>query len=197
MWYRLALRTESIKQNEDRKFIVPSKTLAEVSRLLSDNEDENGDLFIAQKHIIFDVNGYLVYSRLIEGEFHPYKSSLPKSSTTEVVVNRKELISALERAMLLITERNQSPIRCYFENGIIKLKCATDRGSLQDEIRADITGSVIEIGFKGKYFLDPLTRIDDDKVKLQMGGSLLPMKIVPLSGDAYTYLVLPVRLSRE
>lgn len=195
--YRLALRTESIKQNEDRKFIVPSKTLAEVSRLLSDNDDENGDLFIAQKHIIFDVNGYLVYSRLIEGEFHPYKSSLPKSSTTEVVVNRKELISALERAMLLITERNQSPIRCYFENGIIKLKCATDRGSLQDEIRADITGSVIEIGFKGKYFLDPLTRIDDDKVKLQMGGSLLPMKIVPLSGDAYTYLVLPVRLSRE
>jgi DNA polymerase-3 subunit beta len=60
-----------------------------------------------------------------------------------------------------------------------------------------MTGPSLEIGFKCRYFLDPLKAISDDKVKLQMGGSLLPMKIVPLEGDNFIYLVLPVRLPKE
>ena len=60
-----------------------------------------------------------------------------------------------------------------------------------------MSGPVIEIGFKCKYLLDPLTKISDDKVKLMMSGSLLPMKIVPLEGDSFTFLTLPVRLARE
>lgn len=195
--YRLAVRSEKIKNDENRSFIVPSKTLAEAVRLLSDNDEDSCDIFISNKHIIFEINGYLVYSRLIEGEFHPYKSSIPKNCTTEVVVDRKELISTLERAMLLISERTPSPVRCFFENGIIKIKCSTANGKIQDEISADMAGPVIEIGFKCKYMLDPLTKIEDDKIKLMMSGSLLPMKIVPLEGDSYTYLVLPVRLTKE
>lgn len=195
--YRLAVRTEKVKSNDEKKFIVPSKTLIEVSRLLSDNDEDSCEIFVSNKHIIYEINGYLVYSRLIEGEFHPYKSAIPKSSTTDVIVDRKELISTLERAMLLISDRTPSPVRCYFENGTIKIKCSTALGKIQDEIKADMAGPVIEIGFKCKYLLDPLTKIEEDKVKLQMGGSLLPMKIVPLEGDKYTYLVLPVRLARE
>ncbi|MBR4554063.1 MAG: DNA polymerase III subunit beta [Ruminococcus sp.] len=195
--YRLAVRTENVKNEENKKFIVPSKTLAEVSRLLSDNDEDSCDIYVALKHIIFDINGYLVYSRLIEGEFHPYKSAIPKTSNTEIIVDRREIIKTLERAMLLISERTPSPVRCYFENGIIRIKCTTELGKIQDEITADMTGPVIEIGFKCKYLLDPLNKIDDDKVKFQMGGSLLPMKIVPLEGNKYTYLVLPVRLARE
>ena len=70
-------------------------------------------------------------------------------------------------------------------------------GKISDEIKADTAGPVIEIGFKCKYFLDPLKVINEDTVKLQMSGSLLPMKIVPCDGDNYTFLVLPVRLSKE
>ena len=195
--YRLAVRTENVKCTEDKKFIVPSKTLAEVARLLSDNDEDSCDIFVAVKHIIFEINGFLVYSRLIEGEFHPYKSAIPKTSNTEVIVDRRELMLSLERAMLLISERTPSPVRCYFENGTVKIKCTTDQGKIQDEIKADMTGPVIEIGFKCKYFLDPLSKISDDKIRLQMGGSLLPMKIVPMDGDSFTFLVLPVRLARE
>ena len=55
----------------------------------------------------------------------------------------------------------------------------------------------MEIGFKCRFFLDPLKAVSDEKVKLQLGGSLLPMKIIPLNGESYTYLVLPVRLPKE
>ena len=195
--YRLAVRQEPIKYNENIKFVVPAKTLNEVSSLLNENDEDVCKMFISSKHIIFEINGYYVYSRLLEGEFHPYKSAIPNSFTTEVVVERKKLIETLERAMLLVNERNPSPVRCYFENDIIKVKCSTAMGKISDEIKADMTGPVIEIGFKCKYFIDPLKAISDDKVKLQMSGSLLPMKIVPCDGDNYTFLVLPVRLSKS
>ena len=99
--------------------------------------------------------------------------------------------------MLLINERAPSPVRCYFENGLLKIKCSTSIGRISDEIKVDMSGPVIEIGFKCKYLLDPLKAVSDDKVKLQMSGSLLPMKIVPVNGEEYTFLVLPVRLSKD
>ena len=195
--YRLAVRYEPIKYDGSLKFVVPAKTLAEIAALLGDNDEETASVYLSKNHVVFELNGYLVYSRLIEGEFHPYKSAIPTTCTTEVIVDRKELIAALERSLILISDRTPSPARCYFENNSIKINCSTSVGKITDEIKADIAGPVIEIGFKCKYLLDPLKVIKEDKVKLQMSGSLLPMKIVPCEGDAYTYLVLPVRLAKE
>ncbi len=195
--YRLAVRTETIKNEGNYKFVVPSKTLSEVAKLLSENDEDKCLIFVSPKHIIFEIGAYLVYSRLLEGEFHPYKSSIPQTSNTEVIVDRKELISTLERAMLLISEKLPTPVRCYFENNQLKISCATSLGKISDIIDVDMSGPVIEIGFKCKYFLDPLKAISNDKIKLQMSSSLLPMKIVPMESDEYTFLVLPSRLSKE
>lgn len=195
--YRLAVRTENINTANDYKFVVPSNALREVIKLLNEEEDENCIIYISKKHIIFDISGYLVYSRLIEGEFHNYKGSIPKTCNTEVIVNTKDMIDCLERASLLINERVKSPVRCIFDNGQLNLSCSTSIGKISDEISVDITGPMIEIGFNCKFLLDPLKTITDDKVKLQMNGGNLPMKIVPLNSDNYTFLVLPVRLKGE
>ena len=137
-------------------------------------------------------------SRLLEGEFHPYKSAIPTTHTTEVIAERTKLINTLERCLLLINEKNPSPVRCRFGDNELKVKCATSTlGKVQDEIDVEMNGSTIEIGFKCRFFLDPLKAVSDEKVKLQLTGPLQPMKIVPMEGDNYTYLVLPVRLPKE
>lgn len=195
--YRLAVRYEPIKEDKNISFVVPSKALSEVAKILTDNEEDIASLYLSAKHIIFEINGYMVYSRLLEGEFHPYRSAIPATSSTEVIVDRKELLTVLDRVSLLINERTPAPVRCYFENNKLKVNCSTTLGKINDEVNAEISGNVIEIGFKCKFLIDPLKAITDDRVKLQMGGSLLPMKIVPCDGDKYTYLVLPVRLPKE
>ena len=195
--YRLAVRYETINSDIEKKFVVPSKTLSEITGLLSDDETEDVNMYISPKHIIFEIGNYMVYSRLLEGEFHPYKSAIPTNSSTEVIVDRKELIATLERAMLLINDRAPAPVRCYFENNNVKIKCETSLGKISDEINAEIKGPVIEIGFKCKFLLDPLKAINEDRIKLQMGGSVLPLKIISCGEDKYTYLVLPIRLPKE
>ena len=194
--FRLAVRTETVKYDNDIKFIVPSKTLLEVSRLLKD-EDIECAIRVTKKQVVFDFSGYTVFSRLLEGEFHNYRGSIPQNSVTEVIISKRELTDCLERASLLINERIKSPVKCLFDNGALKVSCATSIGKINDENPADITGPKIEIGFNCKFLLDPLKVIKDDKIKLLMNGGNLPMKIVPLKGDEYTYLVLPVRLRSE
>ena len=195
--YRLAIRTEPVAFNEDIKFVVPAKNLDEVSKLLSDNEDELCEITVSKKHVIFEIGNYLVNSRLLEGEFHPYRSSLPKDHKTEVIVNRAELVRSLERCMIVINEKNPSPVRCFFEDNQLKVKCSSGSiGKVSDEIDTEMQGISIEIGFKCRYFLDPLKAIGDEKVKLQLSGGLQPMKILPMEGESYTYLVLPVRLGK-
>ncbi len=195
--YRLAVRTEKTTTEQDFKFVVPSKSLMEVSKLLKDDDELECTVHTSKKHIIFDISGYLVISRLLEGEFHNYRGSIPQTSNTEVTVKTKDLINSLERASLLINERIKSPVRCVFNEGKIKMSCSTSIGKINDEINADITGPMIEIGFNNKYLLDPLKAIEDDQVKLLMNGGNLPMKIVPVNGDSFTFLVLPVRLKNE
>ncbi len=196
--YRLAVRTEPIAYNEDVSFVVPAKNLDEVAKLLSDNDDELCSMVVSKKHILFEIGNYIVNSRLLEGEFHPYRSAIPENFNTEIIVDRTALIRSLERCMLLINEKNPSPVRCIFENNQLKIKCVTGSlGKVYDEIDTEQSGVSIEIGFKCRFFLDPLKAVSDEKVKLRMTSGLQPMKIVPMEGDSYTYLVLPVRLAKE
>lgn len=195
--FRLAVRTENIKCDKDMKFIVPSKTLLEVSRLLKDEDDAVCEIRVTKKQVVFDFSGYTVFSRLLEGEFHNYRGSIPQNSVTEVIIAKRDLIDCLERASLLINERIKMPVRCLFDNGAVKISCKTSIGKISDENPADIVGPKVEMGFNCKYLLDPLKVIKDDKIKLLMNGGNLPMKITPVDGEDYTYLVLPVRLRNE
>mgnify|MGYP000021251030 FL=1 len=195
--FRLAVREEPVKSDVDLKFVVPAKTLSEVSKLLGAEDDKTCVVTVSKKQVVFDFSGYTVFSRLLEGEFHNYRGSIPQSSAIDVVIDKRELINCLERASLLISEKVKSPVRCTFDSGCLKISCRTQIGKISDEIKADVTGPMIEIGFNCKFLLDPLKVIPDESVRLLMNGSNLPMKIVPLKGSEYTFLVLPVRLKKD
>ena len=193
--YKLALRNESINAESDYKFVVPSKALSEVEKLLDEASKEDCTIYVGKKHIIFEINGYSVISRLLEGEFYNYKVSIPKNFSTEVVIKVKSLVDMLDRCSLLISEKHKAPVRCKFSNGMLTLNCKTSVGKFSDEMEIDLAGNSFEIGFNNKYLLEALRACESDKVKLQMNGPLAPIKIVPAEGESFTFLVLPVQLS--
>ena len=195
--FRLAVRTEKMNTEDRHHFVVKAKALSEVSKLLKDNGEAVVNMYISRKHIVFDISGYMVISRLLEGEFHNYKGSIPNNHTTEIVLNTKALIASLERCSLLIVEQTKAPVKCSFGDGQVKINCSTSLGKLSDVFPVDITGNKVDIGFNCKYLLDALKAAEADKVKLLLNGGLSPMKIVPVDGDAYTFLVLPVRLKND
>ncbi|MCI8496697.1 MAG: DNA polymerase III subunit beta [Clostridiales bacterium] len=194
--YRLALRCERVQCPSDLRFVVPGKTLSEVLKLLSDSEDEM-TLSVGKRHIVFAIGGYHVISRLLDGEFLDYRQSIPASATSTVRVNTRRFISSVERASLLINDRMKSPVRCIFDRDELKISCTTPMGKVSDQFEAAVEGDRFEMGFNNRYLLDALRASEEDEVKLELNGPLSPMKVVPLEGDSYLFLVLPVRLKNE
>ncbi len=194
--YRLALREETAKCEEEITFVVPGKTLSEVLKLLEDDDTEL-EILIGRRHILFQIGSYCVISRLLEGEFLDYKAAIPASSTSEVIVSTRSFINSVERVSLLITDRLKSPVRCQFEDNEIRVSCSTAIGRANDQLDANITGSNVEMGFNNRYLLDALRNTEGDEVKIQLNGALSPMKVLPREGDAFLFLVLPVRLKNE
>lgn len=193
--YRFAMRKESLTNAGTHSFVIPGKTLVELLRLIPE-EDKDLRISIGSRHIIFDLEDCSIISRLLEGEFLEYNSAIPSTTSTEVKVNTREFIASLERVSLLITDKLKSPVCCLFAEDTISLSCTTTVGKGLDKLVAEISGSKLEIGFNSKYLLDALKNADTDEVKIQMNGSLSPMKITPISGESFVFLVLPVRISR-
>ena len=194
--YRLALRREAINYANNTEFVVPGKTLSEVLKLLKDSEGEV-EICPSRRHILFRIDNYTVISALLEGEFLDYKSALPKDKKTEVTVSTRTMIESVERVSLLITDRLKSPVRCVIGEDTVKLCCTTTMGRATDQISAEISGDQLEIGFNNKYLLDALRAAETDEVRLQLGGPISPMLVLPKEGDAFSFLVLPVRLRSE
>lgn len=195
--FRLAVRSERIESDNHYNFVVKAKALSEVSKLLKDDDKEMVTMHLSKKHIIFEIGKYMVLSRLLEGDFHNYKGSIPAEHSTEVIINTRDLINSLERCSLLINEKAKAPVRCLFKDGVVKISCSTTLGKLNEDFTADMTGPSVEAGFNCRYLLDALKASESDKVRLQLNGGLSPMKIVPMEGDSYIFLVLPLRLRAE
>lgn len=196
--FRLAVRKEATDYAGDPiTFIVPAKTLSEVVKLFSGEEDAVVSIGVGKRHIVFEVGGYKVVSRLLDGEFLNYRSAIPNLVSTTVRVSTQALIDSIERTSLIITDKIKSPLRCNFEGSEIRISSMTSLGSANDRVPAEITGAPVEIGFNNRFLIEALRVCDTDEVYLQLNGSVAPILIVPPQGDSFLFLILPVRLKAE
>ena len=190
---RLAIRREEIDyQGNSLSFVVPAKTLNEILKLNCDDE-EIMEFLVGDRHIIFRMDNYEIISRLLEGNFLNYKSAIPMTHSTQIVVSTKSIIECIERTSLIITDRS-SPVRCIVENGIIRFSSVTAIGTASDKIAADIEGNNVEIGFNNRFVLDCLKVCDEEQIKIQLSSSNQPIVFLPMEGDSFFFLVLPVRI---
>ena len=192
--HRLAVaRKHGIDYSENKSFIIPAKTLQEVSRLIGDRE-ENVRVGTARRYAVFNLVGYTVVTRLLEGDFLDYKKSVPVSYSTSAVVDTSDLAGSVERASLIISDRFKSPIKMNFDDGRLSISCNTSTSSVYDEISCELEGQPIDIGFNYRYILDALRNSGVPKVMMRLNSPTMPMTIVPTEGDDFLFLVLPVRL---
>lgn len=192
--YRLALRKEKFPEMTDFHFVVPKKALSELISMMKDDTDQPCEFFTNGRHIVFSVNGFELIARLLEGQFHNFRSSIPCESRTEVVLHKKDIAGCAERCSLLINEKNKAPMRCVFSDGFLEISCKTGIGAINDRIPADISGESLTIGFSNKYLLEALRSCQCDKLRFQMGGSNKVIKITPVEDESFIYLIMPIQL---
>ena len=190
---RLAIRSEPIQSDDNMQFVVPRKTLSELLKLL-DDEDAPTSIVVGKRHVLIEVGGYVMISRLLDGEFIAYRNAIPKEVNTTIRVNTRELMQSVSRAAIVINDRVKSPLICQFAEGRIRVNCSTPLGSASDVMKAAIEGKEEIMGFNHQFLMEALKNTETDEVRIELKGALSPMKILPPEGDNFLFLVLPVRM---
>ncbi|MCL2077063.1 MAG: DNA polymerase III subunit beta [Oscillospiraceae bacterium] len=208
---RLALRKEKL-EFDDMGFIVPEKTVVELTRNLSDSDEDDVKIVIDRNQICFSKENYAIFSRLLDGKFVEYKKLIESKGNREFTINAREFTDSLERSLLFINDRFKSPVVCEIDEAksCIFLSCRTGLGEFDEEI--SVTKAKLREGFSQnadgaqkknfsvafnpRFMIDALRNSHCDEVRLEFMTELAPIKIMPPddSNDDVMFIVVPVRL---
>ena len=115
---------------------------------------------------------------------------------TKININKKELLSCIDRSTLLVKETDKQPIVFDVSDNKIKFKMNTSIGSMKDEIDINKSGKDMLIGFNPKFLLDALRVIDDETIDIYLINPKAPCFIKD-EKESYIYLILPVNINAD
>jgi len=178
---------------DDIKVIVPGKTLSEIIKILNGGMDDEVRIFFTKNHIVFEFDDTVVVSRLIEGDFLRVNQIISNDFETKIGINKKEFLSCIERATLLVKENDRKPIIINITDGELELKISSILGSMNENIDISKDGKDIIIGMDPKFLIDALKVIDDEEINLYFVNQKAPCYIKD-KDNKYIYLILPVNI---
>lgn len=185
----------------DYSFIVPVKTVNELSKLISDDEDETVQIYVTRKHIVFVIGELTFFSRLVDGAYIDYERIIIRNHKITVGIDKQELVSALERAALVTEERIAGSVRSHVRlelcGGVLKISATSASGSTYEEIPVEHEGPDIVIAFNNRFLIDSVRSCDAQKVKISLSTALTSINIEPYEaeeGKEEIFMILPVRM---
>jgi DNA polymerase-3 subunit beta len=186
-----------LEGSEQLEVTVPARALRELQRMLAhSSSEESVSLYLDQGQIVFAWQNQRLTSRTLEGQYPAYQQLIPRQFERQVVLERKQFISTLERIAVLADQKNNIvKISIDNENQEITLSCeAQDVGSGTESMPAQISGEDIDIAFNVKYLMEGLKELPSTEIQMHLNQSLTPVIFTPLGGLKMTYLAMPVQL---
>lgn len=193
--HRISIRKIQLKNSYNpKKVVIPGKTLNEISKILSGETDRDVSIFFTDNHVVFEFDSTTVVSRLIEGEYFRIDQMLSSDYETKVTINKKEFLSCIDRATLLVKEGEKKPIIINITDGSMELKINSAIGSMNEQIDIEKAGKDLMIGFNPRFLIDALRVIDDEQITIYLVNPKAPC-FIRNDENSYIYLILPVNFT--
>ena len=173
----------------DIAVIIPIKAIQEISRNLKDGGVLS--FVVGANQLLFDIDGVLIATRMIEGEYPNYQQVIPKSVKNRIKMNTQEFLSSIRRANLLATPDFQAIKMEVFSDKMVISKSTPDVGESREVIPIQYTGEEMIVGFNPQFLIDFLKNIDEDHVDIELEGADKP---AVMRLEDYLYLALPMRI---
>lgn len=175
--------------------LIPRKTLAELTKLMSASEGDVG-LGADENHIYFEVGPRLLISRTLAGQFPNYEMVMPKGNDRHAEFNSTVLGQAIRRVALMADDRSHA-IRLQLVPGSLHISSQTaEEGEAKESVATEYAGEETEIGFNAAYLQDFLSVVSDGAVVFEFKDGNSQAQLRPASDDGYDYkyVVMPMRI---
>ncbi|MEA5595958.1 DNA polymerase III subunit beta [Rivularia sp. UHCC 0363] len=192
------LDADDDEQPDSVQVTLPNKALRELERMLahSSKEDEPVAMYFDEGQVVFDWQNQRLTSRTLEGQYPAYRQLIPNTFERELTLDRKQLISGLERIAVLADQKNNiAKLSIDSEAQEITLSVETQEiGSGMESMPAQILGEDIDIAFNIKYLMEGLKALPSAEIQMQLNNNLAPVIFSPIGGIKMIYLAMPVQL---
>jgi DNA polymerase III subunit beta len=175
---------------------IPGKALQELMKMLERQGGTSVTVRFDQGQVVFEWVDQRLTSRLLEGQYPNYRQLVPKQFAHQVTIDRRLLVSSLERISVLADQKNNIVKLTVdtMNQQLILAVDAQDVGSGREAIPAQVTSEGLDVAFNVKYLLDGLKAITTTEVQMQLNTSTSPVILTPVGGLKMTYLVMPVQV---
>lgn len=193
---RLAREREKIdnKDNQTKQLIIPAKALNEFIKITPYIDEETVKIYTEKTKIILKSEKTMTISSLLDGQFPKYNQLIPAQCPKEAVVNVSQFISALERASIMVNEKNSFVKMKFADNELTITADTPDAGKSEEKIDITYSSEPLVIAFNYKYVLEALKNIESEEVKIGLNTGLSATVLKPNSDDDFICLIMPVQI---
>ncbi|MGB5963380.1 MAG: DNA polymerase III subunit beta [Coleofasciculaceae cyanobacterium] len=191
--------TEEETETEDQalEFTLPARALRELERMVGMRQSSEAvSLQFEQGQIVFQGGEHRLTSRTLEGQYPAYRQLIPQQFQRQITIDRRQLLSAVERIAVLADQKNNI-VKFSIDYAGQELSIsveAQDVGSGRESMPAQVTGESLDIAFNVKYLIDGLKALSTSEIQMQMNTADTPVILTPLGGLKMTYLIMPVQI---
>jgi DNA polymerase-3 subunit beta len=194
--YKMPLAEAVAKATE---VIIPARTLAELSRLIAEQEEAVEIMVNPEKgQALFKLKNIELVSQLIQGTFPNYAQLIPQSFTTKATIGVADFLRATKTASIFARD-GSGIIRLVVTPGaemapgkVVVSARSEEVGDDVGEIDAVVEGEESKIAFNGKYLTDVLGVLHETQVALETTSPSSPGVIRPVGSENYLHVVMPM-----
>ena len=194
--YRLSVKETTLEAALASAFEVnvPARALQELARVAAGAEAGQLTVSVLQNQVVFQLDGVVLSSRLIDGQFPNYRQLLPETFEHELRIVSSELTEVVRRISLLA--QKNAPLRLAFAPGELTVSAQTpDVGEARESLPVAFQGEPLEIGFNPEFLRDGLEAVEEGDVVLKLISPLRPGLIESADDSGFQYLIMPIRLN--
>lgn len=191
---RLALFDSDIEfpKSHERDFIVPTKAVNELQRVLS--EDGEVQIVAGDNLVAFRVQGAELVSKLVEGNYPNYRQVIPGDAKERITIEREAFLNSVRRVSLLSVDKASS-IRLSFGKNNLDISANTPEvGEARESVAVAYRGREFSIAFNPEFLMDPLRNLPDDEVHLDLIDEISP-GVIKIN-TPFLYVLMPMRVSQ-
>lgn len=195
--FRLAtVKGKALSATGNMELVCPARTLNEIDKMLPDSVEET-EIFVQKGMILVSCENTVLTSRLYGGDFIKKENIIPKSFITEVKVDKEKLKASIERAAILVRGDKNSLIIFDISGDTLEVSSASEIGSVQEQVKAEVEGKDVRIAMNSKFMIDAVNALDEREILLSFNNQVQPFICTNVENKDILYLILPVRTSNN
>ncbi len=173
--------------------IIPRKAVGEIQKLVED-PDASISIELSDTKIRMTVGAVVLTSKLIDGTFPDYNRVIPTGNDRELVMDRAQFASAVDRVSTISSERGRAVKLQIADGNLILTVNNPDSGSATEELPVGYSAESMEIGFNSRYLLDITSQLSGSETTFMLADPGSPTLIRDSAESGVIYVLMPMRV---